>query len=243
MNNFIFRSVGILWLFFAVGILQAQSISLPNYTQGVYEKDTIYQYYGSLPSSGQGTIRLDGQLDSSWIAGMHFRLVVDSVDFPTAVVVDSQGTSIAVQAGDVYDLPLSLTVYNGNVGFHLIIEGTPLLSNQAYLCDLQYLFTIASPWNMLITENSSAICQVDALQTINKKPLVGFMVYPNPVLDAFYLNPVQPVKSYSVYDKQGRLVLHQNQSGVNSLKNLTSGAYFLHIKTNKGDHIQRIIKQ
>lgn len=163
----------------------AQSITLPAYQQGQYENDTVYSYYGSLPSEGFGNVDLGGSLASGFITGVDFKIVVDSTNqgaSPThSAFRDSLGTLVPVYQGDTINLPASFQLFAGDIGFHIIIEGTPQIAGEAYLCNLGYVFPTGEDWGIIITENTQDSCLVDQLNGIDEKnESPRIKVFPNP---------------------------------------------------------------
>lgn len=176
----------------------AQSITLPNYMEGQYESDTVYSYYGSFTSTGVGNVELGGSLASGFITGFDFKIVVDSTNqgsSPThAAYWDSLGTLVPVYQGDTLDIPASLQLYAGDIGFLVIIEGIPQIAGETYLCDLGYTFSTGSDWGMLIIENTQDSCLVDQFNELNENVInQSIKVYPNP----FSQNTTIELENYS----------------------------------------------
>ena len=180
------KAISTLLLLLSFTGIIAQSIVLPSYQQGQYENDTVYTYYGSLPSAGIGNIDFGGSLLSTgFINGVDFKVVVDSTDPGVspihAAFRDSLGTLVPVYQGDTLAIPASFQLYAGAIGFRVIIEGTPQLANETYLCNLEYTFTTGADWGMLIIESTPDSGQVDPISgsieiTENQK----INIYPNP---------------------------------------------------------------
>ncbi|MCH2234766.1 MAG: T9SS type A sorting domain-containing protein [Crocinitomicaceae bacterium] len=206
----------------------AQTISLPTYVEGQYENDTVYTYYGSLPSTGMGSVDLGGSIASGFITGVDFKIVVDSTNqgaSPThAAYRDSLGTLVPVYQGDTLDLPASFQLYAGDIGFHIIIEGTPQIAGESYLCDLGYTFSTGSDWGMLILENTQDSCLVDEFNGLNDNTQNHYIkVFPNP----FNQNTTIEIENYPnelynciMYDFLGKKV--------KSIKNISSNKFIIY---------------
>lgn len=224
----------------------AQTITLPTYVAGQYENDTVYTYYGSLPFTGMGSVGLGGSIASGFITGVDFKIVVDSTNqgaSPThAAYRDSLGTLVPVYQGDTLDLPASFQLYAGDIGFHIIIEGTPQIAGEAYLCNLGYMFSTGTDWGLLITENTQDSCLVDQFNGLNvhtERPHIK--VFPNP----FKQNTTIEIKNYSndlydciLYDFLGKKVKTINK--INSTKfmidkeGLPMGTYIFRLQNKHG---------
>jgi hypothetical protein len=222
----------------------AQTITLPSYVAGQYENDTIYTYYGSLPFTGLGSVDLGGSIASGFITGVDFKVVVDSTNqgaSPThAAYRDSLGTLVPVYQGDTLGIPASFQLYAGDIGFHIIIEGTPQIAGEAYLCDLGYMFSTGSDWGLLITENTQDSCLVDQFNGLNEHTESPHIkVFPNP----FNQNTTIEIENYSnelysciLYDFLGKKVKSINNISSNKFiinkEGLTTGTYIFQLQNN-----------
>ena len=220
----------------------AQTITLPTYVAGQYENDTVYTYYGSLPFTGIGSVDLGGSITSGFIAGVDFKIVVDSTNqgaSPThAAYRDSLGTLVPVYQGDTLDLPASFQLYAGDIGFHIIIEGTPQIAGEAYLCDLGYMFSTGTDWGLLITENTQDSCLVAQFNGLNDNTRNhNIKVFPNP----FNQNTTIEIENYLnelynciMYDFLGKKVKSINNISSNKFmidkEGLTTGTYIFQLQ-------------
>ncbi|MCX6180593.1 MAG: T9SS type A sorting domain-containing protein [Bacteroidetes bacterium] len=232
--------------------IAAQTINLPAYRQGQYENDTIFTYYGSLTSTGIGSVDFGGGLNSNLISGVKFKMLVDSTDkgaSPThAAFRDSLGTMVAMHKGDTLDIPASFQLFAGKVGFHIIIEGTPSTGGAPYLCDLGYTFTVGNDWIMLIEEKSQKTCQVNISQGIyDNRDLENFNVYPNPASDNIAINTnSQSIGSaYTLINQLGEKVLSgtlTSETTIVDIDQLATGIYLFQIGESK-KQVYKIIKE
>lgn len=69
-------------------------------------------------------------------------------------------------------------------------------------------------------------------------------MYPNPTSNLFSIETNQPISKVTIYDVQGKKVktFHQSHTSYN-IEDLTSGIYFVNIKTDQGETTKKIIKQ
>jgi hypothetical protein len=192
-------------------------INLPDYKMGHYENDTIYNYYGSVSfsgSTGYGSITFGDTLASSgFITGVNFKMVVDSINQGASPVHaafwDSLGTMAPMYVGDTLSIPASFILYAGAVGFHIIIEGTPLISGQSYLCDLVYALTTGDTWGMMIYANSLTSCKVNQIQGMrDNEDSDNFIIYPNPSSGKFFLSSRNYYSSVQIFNIVGENIYH-----------------------------------
>jgi len=208
----------------------AQSFTLPSYQQGQYEIDTVYSYYGSFMSSGIGSIGyyLGSSLPSEFITGVDFKIVCDSTNQGGSPIHsafrDSLGTLIPVYQGDTLDIPTSFQLFAGDIGFHIIIEGTPQISRESYLCDLGYIFTLGmDDWGMLFLENTQDTCLVDEFNGLNEiTKNKNIKVFPNPFnqnTTIEFENYSNEPYSFSLYNILGKKV--------KTIKNINSNKFMI----------------
>jgi hypothetical protein len=209
--------------------LFAQQIDLPTYTMGVHSRDTLQTFYihESMDFSMTGT------LPAEFITGVSFKILIDSVQFPGS----SNAGSSAIHKGDAFTLPVTVQVFNGVVIVHLIIDGTPQIGGESYLCDLS-LFILTDVENgVLIGNNTNTTCTVNTIEG-NDGALshIQPQFYPNP----FNTSTVLKVDELSttectllLFNKQGTLLHSQPaaQGKVQLNKNdLQTGMYFYQLK-------------
>jgi len=80
----------------------------------------------------------------------------------------------------------------------------------------------------------------------NKNSMSTIQIYPNPVFDAFSLKlkvnqKVDQIKIYDVSGKQVKNIIYNNDKV--DIADLSSGIYFLKIRTNEGEYLSKIIKK
>jgi hypothetical protein len=241
------KAASTLLLLLSFTSLIAQPIALPSYQQGHYENDTVYTYYGSLPSSGIGNISFNGVLLSTgFVTGVDFKVVVDSTD-PGASPIhaafrDSLGTFVPVYQGDTLAVPAAFQLYAGAIGFRVIIEGTPQMANETYLCNLEYTFTTGTDWGMLIMESTPDSCQVDPISgsiEINEDPKIN--IYPNPFkrrTTIEFENHTKEPYAFILYDLLGKEVKTIKNIGSNRIvvekEGLPSGILIFQLRNKYG---------
>lgn len=234
----------------------AQSITLPDYQEGQYENDTIYTYYGSFPITGIGTINLGGTLASGFITGVDFKIVVDSINQGSSTTHtafrDHLGTLVPVYQGDTLEIPTTFQLFAGAIGFHVIIEGTPQVAGESYLCDLGLLFTLGEDWGMIIQENTQYVCVVDQWLGLHiNSASRNITVFPNPVNTTVMLQSTDSdmfIDQVTIYDIRGRMLqMVYNTQAADRLRmdvqHLPSGYYMMHLLDKLGQmHYTHFIK-
>ena len=229
--------------------LTAQSISLPVYQQGQYENDTIFSYYGALPTTGIGSINLGGTLASNFITGVNFKMVIDSVNQGSSpfhsAFADSSGTMVPIYQGDTLNIPASFQIFSGNIGFHITIEGTPLSALESYLCDLGYAFTLSNDWGMIIQENNQNTCLVDQSQGLHGSAEYQHnKVYPNPTTSQLTIETEQTLQQVNIIALTGKTIATytNNLSSINAA-DLPSGIYFIQLVAEEDTITKKFVKQ
>lgn len=231
----------------------SQNITLPTYQEGQYEFDTVYTYYGDLPFTGIGNIEFGGALASGFITGVDFKIIIDSTNQgPSpihAAFRDSLGVMVPVYKNDTLSIPASLELFAGFIGFRIIIEGTPQIAGETYLCDLGYMFTTGNDWGMIISENTGASCTVSQFNQLNQRfNESGINVFPNP----FSQNTIIEIEDYRgdtydciIYDLQGKKV--STKSNISSRqftidgKGLIQGTYIVKLYLKEHTISKRIV--
>lgn len=67
-------------------------------------------------------------------------------------------------------------------------------------------------------------------------------IYPNPAKDVVNLKSDNPIRSVEIYDSLGRIVKNEVSKTIN-ISELVKGIYFLKVKTDSGESIEKIIKE
>lgn len=240
----------VLLTFVSFTSLIAQSISLPIYEEGKTISDSIYSYYGSLTSTGKGSVSLNTDIASNFATGLHFKFVVDSINqgqSPThAAFVHSSGEMIQLHKGDTIILPVFFQLYAGEIGFHLIIEGTPQIANESYPCELDFTYTLGSDWEMYILQNSTNTCKVDNVQAFdNTLKKADLTIYPNPVSTFISIDIENTaVNQIEIFNAQGEIAfwVTHNFSSID-LSTLPSGIYTLRVTTKEEIITQKFFKE
>ena len=212
----------------------AQIITLPTYQLGQYENNTIYTYYGSLGSVGRGTVSLRETLQTGFITGVHFKMIVDSINqgaAPThAAFRDSLGTQVPMYKGDTLDIFASFELFSGQIGFHVIVEGTPQIAGESYLCDLGYTHTLGNDFNMIIEPISQNSCLVDQSNGFDEYVNIQKnKLFPNPSTDYIQVSNLTKANNYIIYNSVGTIISEGTISNAEKIevKNYSNGIYFL----------------
>lgn len=68
-------------------------------------------------------------------------------------------------------------------------------------------------------------------------------IYPNPVKSSFTITTSEKIVSVELYDSLGRKVQTLSNTASNNIEKVEKGVYFVKIKTEKNEYIEKIIKQ
>ena len=68
-------------------------------------------------------------------------------------------------------------------------------------------------------------------------------IYPNPVKSNFTITTSEKIISVELFDTLGRKVKTLTNAKTNSIEGLTKGVYFVKVKTEKNEYIEKLIKQ
>ena len=68
-------------------------------------------------------------------------------------------------------------------------------------------------------------------------------IYPNPVSTSFTINTTEKIVSVELYDVLGRKSQNLSNEKNHNIEKLTKGIYFLKIKTDRNEYIEKLIKQ
>jgi hypothetical protein len=230
-------------LYFFVASLTAQAqIILPTYKYKQHEATTIYSYYGSLASEGVAVILLQDSLQFKFVTGVKFKLVVDSVNqgsSPTHAAFWNSGLiNKAIYKNDTVLLPGSIKLFSGAIGFHLIIEGTPLIEEEKYLCELLIRLTTGLEHEIHIIANTKKTCTVSTFGGVCfPERMEAVTTYPNPFTQFTTIEwsgSTPKNRSLILYNAYGALV--RKVENINTEKlilerdNLPAGIYFIELK-------------
>ena len=81
------------------------------------------------------------------------------------------------------------------------------------------------------------------LATANENVKSKITVYPNPVKSTFTISTAEKIVSVELYDALGRKVQTLSNTALNNIEKAGKGTYFVKIKTDKNEFIEKIIKQ
>lgn len=202
----------------------SQNFISPNYKEGVYRVDTVFQYYGGFPNNGTGGLSLFQQLKDGVVTGVDFIAVVDSVNQGAspqhAAYLDSSGTLVPVFTGDTLKkFPLNFTLFSGEIGFRILLVGTPTRVDEAYPCELQMYFTLGDNWYLEIGADENN-CTVDPILNTKKSIKSTVSLYPNPTTQFLKIE---------FQEEKSRVLSIRNNQGVEveRIAEVTSTTYML----------------
>jgi len=78
---------------------------------------------------------------------------------------------------------------------------------------------------------------------IDESDKTSIAIFPNPANDLLFFRSSQTIESITIFDLSGKMLLFSEQSGYLSVKNLKPGLYIAAIRTPKGIHHARFIRQ
>lgn len=81
------------------------------------------------------------------------------------------------------------------------------------------------------------------LATDNSTKFNSLKIYPNPVINNFTFDTTEKISSVELYDVLGRKLQSLQNQKTNSVEQLKSGVYFLKVKTDKNEYVEKIIKK
>lgn len=67
-------------------------------------------------------------------------------------------------------------------------------------------------------------------------------IYPNPTQNSLNINTIEAINSVTIFNLQGKIIKSVFQKKIIDVSDLSSGFYFLEVKTNKGKSVQKFIK-
>ena len=231
------------FLTFLLVCVNAQEVQLPNYRMGQYYSDTIYSYLGDLPTKGTGDIFLYEPIANGFlIDGVRLIIVFDSVSYPEHALVDDGDGRVRLYQGDVKSLPISMEVYRGVIGFHIIAQGTPETGSQPYPCGLSFGFTLGDTFGMGILATDEGKCFVDPVNALNKSTSSKdeLSIYPNPItkLSAIDFSTVTGTRfELECFNVHGECVLKAEAAKADLIlarSQFTSGLYFISLVNEVG---------
>jgi subtilisin family serine protease len=81
------------------------------------------------------------------------------------------------------------------------------------------------------------------LSTTENSVKNNLKIYPNPVSNTFNISTTEKIVSIELYDTLGRKILTLKNEKMNTIEKLSRGTYFVKVKTDKNEYIEKIIKE
>ena len=227
----------------------AQSISqvyvLPYIEEGTYLRDTIDYKFTTLPNSGIGYISTN--FSDPFITGIQFKICIDSIDqagSPShSASKDSAGIWVPVYKGEELTFPVSLQLFTGQIGFYIVMEGTPQNANEAYQCRLQTSYSLGNNYGIYISEDvSSDTCTVASISNLAiTKNSLSTTIFPNPFFNSTTLvfdNPNHETFQCKLLNMQGQEIRRISKIKTDRCTiqrdGLSPGTYVYHLQNSKG---------
>ena len=81
------------------------------------------------------------------------------------------------------------------------------------------------------------------LGTASSSTIPELKIYPNPVTNIFSINTNEKIISIEVYNALGQKILSLKNEKTHNTERLEKGVYFVKVKTDKNEYVEKIIKQ
>lgn len=81
------------------------------------------------------------------------------------------------------------------------------------------------------------------LAAVNSDKKLTLQIYPNPVSKTFTIKTDEKIISVELYDTLGQKVQAMKNDKTNNIERLEKGVYFLKVKTEKNQYIEKLIKE
>jgi hypothetical protein len=140
------------------------------------------------------------------------------------------------------NLPFDDATNDGYVVFKIRTLDT-LMLNDTFENEAEIYFDFNFPIITNVAQTTVATLSTEEFEIANN----ALSLYPNPTTHSLHLNSKQPIKQIAVYDISGRHIENIAVIGLKtnitiSTEALSSGTYFIKIKTTQGDTIKKVIK-
>lgn len=91
--------------------------------------------------------------------------------------------------------------------------------------------------------NFSASLDAGNLAAAESNSKQKLSVYPNPVVNSFTLNISEKISSVELYNSLGQKVQNLSNEKTQNIERLGKGVYFLKVKTDKNEYVEKIVKE
>ncbi|MCW3789147.1 LamG-like jellyroll fold domain-containing protein [Plebeiibacterium sediminum] len=131
---------------------------------------------------------------------------------------------------------------NNTYNWHYVDpEGTPLVANTQ-----SYEPSITGEYYVIISRDgctkTSELLNVSSITTdVTSEKVDEINIYPNPAQRFLYIQSTSNIKSVTIYDITGNVVLVSKNTDTLDLQNIPNGTYILHINVNDEDYVVRKI--
>ena len=79
--------------------------------------------------------------------------------------------------------------------------------------------------------------------TASSSTIPELKIYPNPVTNIFSINTNEKIISIEVFNALGQKILSLKNEKTHNTERLEKGVYFVKVKTDKNEYVEKIIKQ
>ena len=148
-----------------------------------------------------------------------------------------------------WDAVEGATEYNIYEGDVVIGTITQTICDIAELeSDTEYCFSVSAVNKAGESDKTEEVCETTLKDESIEELTSSYSVYPNPVENMLFIEADANVEEVSVYNVNGQqTTVNRQQLSANSctidVENLTSGVYFIKVRTENGESVQRFIKK
>ena len=173
--------------------------------------------------------------------------IVPEPEVPSAPKLTAEATSdtTIVLTWNSVMTATSYKVYQGEEVIATVTETTYTVTGLTE--NTEYCFAVTAINENGESNKSAEVCATTKPDAIAEN-VASFNIYPNPVNDKLYIETLTPALTVEIYDIYGRVQNLSNsatQQLSNSIDvtNLNSGVYFVKVRTENGEAVQRFIKK
>ena len=80
------------------------------------------------------------------------------------------------------------------------------------------------------------------LATANVSSQGDLKIYPNPVTSVFSISTTEKIISVELYNTLGQKVQNLKNENTQNIERLNKGVYFVKVKTDKNEYVEKIVK-
>jgi len=213
-----------------------------NVTQGA--APITYDWTGPNSYSSSGSSSISSLVDGGYTITMTYNngQCDTTADFTIYDALQLNITSVDHQTSPTPNGAVNFTISGGAMPYDTIIDDGQTQMNGPFTELSAGEYTLIVTDDRGVTVNSTFT--IESLVSVNEQSLDGFTMYPNPATSILNIEGEHLVSS-TIYDLNGRAVMNTNleETQVIDISNLESGIYTVNIRSEKGEHVQKLIVQ